>query len=80
VKKGVFYYIVFIILSSCTRYPSSDEAVVGKYYSMSDKKENYFFEFYRDKTYKQILLNQNDTVLISKGNWQLVDDKGLLDC
>ncbi len=78
-KKEYLYVIFISLVCSCAYYPDSDKDVVGRYNSLSEKGENYFFHFYNDKTYMQVLMNKEDTVLKIRGHWKLLDNKGTLD-
>ncbi len=77
-KKYYLLSIHFILLLSCANYPQSNKDVVGRYISLSEKKEDYFFEFYSDKTFVQTFINNNDTIFKIKGSWNILDNKGTI--
>lgn len=69
---------LFFYLFSCANFPQPNEDVIGIYYSLSDKKYDYYFEIYSNKTFHQVLKNNDQVIESIFGTWRLIDKKGTL--
>jgi hypothetical protein len=71
------YFLLVYLFCSCAHYPNSDQEILGTYNSLSKKNENFFFKFYVNKTFIQVLKNNNHIIKIS-GKWKRLDTQGNL--
>ena len=76
-KKILLIYALF--LYSCANYPSSENQICGRYNSMSDHKEDYYFFFYKNNTFNEVYISKGDTLKKIKGSWKFLDNKGTLE-
>lgn len=77
-RKLNIHVLFLCVLLSCSHYPDNDENVIGQYNSLSHADSNFFFQFNRDNTFLEVIIDDQGVIKKVKGEWHLLDKKGHL--